>query len=124
MPIVRNIQAASVHGLTQRAQAASMRPSISAAMAKENAIEKPTCGPVSDLLERQQQRGKRRLHETGERMVAPPHHQHIVRDSDATLAQRAVQAEGIVIVSHHECVWPATPIKKIACDPKGVVGLP
>ena len=35
MPMVRNIQAASVHGLTQRAQAASVRPSISAAMANE-----------------------------------------------------------------------------------------
>ncbi len=33
---------ASVHGRTQRAQAASMRPSISAAMANENEIEKPT----------------------------------------------------------------------------------
>ena len=42
MPRVRNIQASSVHGRTQRAQAASMRPSISAAMAKENAMEKPT----------------------------------------------------------------------------------
>ncbi len=42
MPMVRNIQAASVHGLTQRAQAASTLPSISAAMAKEKAIEKPT----------------------------------------------------------------------------------
>ena len=42
MPSVRHIQAPSTHGRTQRAQAASMRPSISAAMAKENAIEKPT----------------------------------------------------------------------------------
>ncbi len=42
MPMVRNIHAASVQGRTQRAQAASMRPSISAATAKENAIEKPT----------------------------------------------------------------------------------
>ena len=42
MPPVRNIQAASVHGRTQRAQAASMRPSISAATAKEKQIEKPT----------------------------------------------------------------------------------
>jgi hypothetical protein len=42
MPSVRNIQASSVHGRTQRAQAASMRPSISAAMAKENEIESPT----------------------------------------------------------------------------------
>ena len=42
MPTVSAIQAASVHGRTQRAQAASMRPSISAAMAKENEIEKPT----------------------------------------------------------------------------------
>ena len=42
MPAVRNIQAVSVHGRTQRAQAASVRPSISAATAKEKAIEKPT----------------------------------------------------------------------------------
>ena len=42
MPSVRHIQASSVHGRTQRAQAASMRPSISAAMAKEKAMEKPT----------------------------------------------------------------------------------
>ena len=42
MPPVRNIQAASVHGRTQRAQAASMRPSIRAATAKEKQIEKPT----------------------------------------------------------------------------------
>ncbi len=42
MPSVRNIHAVSVHGRTQRAQAASMRPSINAAMAKENEIEKPT----------------------------------------------------------------------------------
>jgi hypothetical protein len=42
MPAVRNIQAVSVHGRTQRAQAASMRPSISAAMAKAKEIEKPT----------------------------------------------------------------------------------
>ena len=42
MPSVRNIQASSVHGRIQRAQAASMRPSISAAMAKENEIERPT----------------------------------------------------------------------------------
>ena len=42
MPSVRNAQAASVHGRTQRAQAASMRPSISAATANAKAIEKPT----------------------------------------------------------------------------------
>ena len=42
MPAVRKIQAASVHGRTQRAQAASMRPSISAATAKEKQTEKPT----------------------------------------------------------------------------------
>ena len=35
MPTVRNIQAASVHGRTHRAQAASVRPSISPAMANE-----------------------------------------------------------------------------------------
>ena len=42
MPTVRNIQAASVQGRTQRAQAASTRPSIRAATAKEKAIERPT----------------------------------------------------------------------------------
>lgn len=42
MPAVRNVQAASVQGLTQRAQAASIRPSIRAAMAKEKQTEKPT----------------------------------------------------------------------------------
>ena len=42
MPSVRKIQATSVHGRTQRAQAASIRPSSSAATAKENEIEKPT----------------------------------------------------------------------------------
>jgi hypothetical protein len=42
MPSVRKIQAASVHGRTKRAQAASMRPPISAAAAKEKTIEKPT----------------------------------------------------------------------------------
>ena len=42
MPPVRNTHAASVQGRTQRAQAASIRPSISAATAKENDTEKPT----------------------------------------------------------------------------------
>ena len=42
MPMVRNIQAASVQGRTQRAQAASIRPSINAAIANEKAIENPT----------------------------------------------------------------------------------
>ena len=42
MPSVRQIQAASVQGRTQRAQAASVRPSISAATANEKAIERPT----------------------------------------------------------------------------------
>ena len=42
MPSVRKVQAASAQGRTQRAQAASMRPSISAAMAKEKVMEKPT----------------------------------------------------------------------------------
>ena len=42
MPIVRHIQAASVQGLTQRAQALSMRPSMRAATANENAMETPT----------------------------------------------------------------------------------
>ena len=38
MPTVRNIQAASVQGLTQRAQAASTRPSMRAATAKAKAM--------------------------------------------------------------------------------------
>ena len=42
MPSVRKIQASNVQGRTQRAQAASMRPSISAATAKEKEMEKPT----------------------------------------------------------------------------------
>ena len=42
MPTVRNIHAARVHGLTHRAQAGSTRPSIRAATANENAMEKPT----------------------------------------------------------------------------------
>ena len=42
MPPVRNIQAASVHGRTHRAHAASIRPSMSAATAKEKQTENPT----------------------------------------------------------------------------------
>jgi hypothetical protein len=42
MPTVRNTHAASVHGRTQRPHAASTRPSIRAATAKEKAIERPT----------------------------------------------------------------------------------
>ena len=42
MPSVSAIQAKSVHGRAKRAQAASMRPPISAAAAKEKTIEKPT----------------------------------------------------------------------------------
>ena len=42
MPMVRAHQDASVQGRTQRAQAASTRPSISAATAKAKATEKPT----------------------------------------------------------------------------------
>ena len=42
MPSVRHIQASKVQGRTQRAHAASMRPSISAATANEKAMEKPT----------------------------------------------------------------------------------
>ena len=42
IPNVRHIQAASVHGRTQRAHAALMRPSIKAAIANENVIESPT----------------------------------------------------------------------------------
>ena len=42
MPKVRHIQAPSTQGRTQRAQAASMRPSSKAAIANEKVIEKPT----------------------------------------------------------------------------------
>ena len=42
MPRVKKIHAINVHGRTQRAQAASMRPSSRAATAKENEIENPT----------------------------------------------------------------------------------
>ena len=42
MPAVSAHQESSVHGRTQRAQAAFTRPSISAATAKENAVESPT----------------------------------------------------------------------------------
>ena len=42
MPSVRKPQATSAKGRTKRAQAASIRPSISAAAANENTIEKPT----------------------------------------------------------------------------------
>jgi hypothetical protein len=42
MPSVRKTQAVSVHGRTARAQTASIRPSIRAATAKANEIEKPT----------------------------------------------------------------------------------
>jgi len=42
MPPVSAIQAAKVHGRTQRAQAGSTRPSIRAATAKEKTMEKPT----------------------------------------------------------------------------------
>ena len=42
MPMVRNIQAASVQGRTQRPQAASIRPSIRAATAKEKDMLIPT----------------------------------------------------------------------------------
>ena len=42
MPSVRKLQAISAHGRMYRAQAASTRPLISAAAAKENTIEKPT----------------------------------------------------------------------------------
>ena len=42
MPSVRKTQAAVVHGRDQRAQVASSRPDISAAMAKAKATEKPT----------------------------------------------------------------------------------
>ena len=42
MPSVRNTQAINVHGRTNRAQAASTRPAISAAAAKEKVMEKPT----------------------------------------------------------------------------------
>ena len=42
MPIVRKSHAARVHGRTHRPHAASTRPSISAATAKENAMLRPT----------------------------------------------------------------------------------
>ena len=42
MPMVSRLQAASAQGRTQRAQAASTRPSTSAAMAREKTTEKPT----------------------------------------------------------------------------------
>ena len=42
MPSVRNVHASSAQGRTQRAQAASTRPSTTAAIAKEKVIEKPT----------------------------------------------------------------------------------
>ncbi len=42
MPMVSAHQAAKVHGRTQRAQAGSTLPSISAAIAKQNVIENPT----------------------------------------------------------------------------------
>jgi hypothetical protein len=42
MPSVRKHQESSAHGRTQRAQAESTRPEISAAMAKLKQIEKPT----------------------------------------------------------------------------------
>jgi hypothetical protein len=42
MPTVRKLQAARVQGRTQRAQAASTRPSIRAAIENENTTEKPT----------------------------------------------------------------------------------
>ena len=42
MPSVRKHQAISAKGRTKRAQAASIRPSISAAAAKEKTMEKPT----------------------------------------------------------------------------------
>ena len=40
--MVRNSQAASVHGRVQRAQAASSRPSSKVAQANANATENPT----------------------------------------------------------------------------------
>ena len=42
MPMVRNTQAANVQGRTQRPQAASTRPSIRAATAKEKVMLSPT----------------------------------------------------------------------------------
>ena len=42
MPIVKNTHAARVQGRTHRPQAASIRPSIKAAMAKLKVIERPT----------------------------------------------------------------------------------
>src|SRR5690606_335757 len=59
-----------------------------------NMVEKAARGPVRDLLEGQEQRGKRRLHEPRERKISPSHHHHIVGNADVALAQRTVQAEG------------------------------
>ena len=42
MPRVRKIQLSMVQGRTQRAQAWSIRPEISAAIAKEKHMENPT----------------------------------------------------------------------------------
>ena len=42
MPAVRKHQESSAHGRTQRPHAASIRPSISAAIANANATENPT----------------------------------------------------------------------------------
>ena len=42
MPSVRKDQASKVQGRTNRAQTASIRPWISAPIAKEKAIENPT----------------------------------------------------------------------------------
>src|SRR3546814_2617278 len=56
-------------------------------------IEKAARGPVRDLLEGQEQRGKRRLHEPRERKISPSHHHHIFGSADVALAQRAVRSE-------------------------------
>ena len=42
IPAVKNIHAVNVQGRTQRAHAASILPSMRAAIAKEKLIEKPT----------------------------------------------------------------------------------
>ena len=42
MPSVRKIHDSKIHGRAKRAHTASARPSMSAAAAKENTMEKPT----------------------------------------------------------------------------------
>src|SRR3546814_3180174 len=86
-------------------------------------IEKAARGPVRDLLEGQEQRGKKRLHEPRERKISPSHHHHIFGNADVALAQRAVQAEGVIIVADDEGVWPPDVIQQVGSDAIGIVGM-